>query len=127
VIRYVLGRFGRPTVPVDENVKDRILSRPRAKELADEPLPAPPQEMRERFKPGLSDDEFLLRATMPAEEVDAMLAAGPAHQHYNPDAQPILKLLRELQKRPALSQICIEKPDFRLELRSSHQTGAAHG
>jgi oxaloacetate decarboxylase (Na+ extruding) subunit alpha len=127
VIRYVLGRFGRPTVPVDENVKDRILSRPRAKELAVEPPPASPQELRKRFKPGLSDDEFLLRATMPAEEVDAMLAAGPARQHYNPDAQAILKLLRELQKRPALSQICIEKPDFRLELRSSHQTGAAHG
>jgi oxaloacetate decarboxylase alpha subunit len=126
VIRYVLGKFGRPTVPVDENVKDRILSRPRAKELAAEPPPMPPEEMRKRFTPGISDDEFLLRAAMPAEEVDAMLAAGPARTHYNPDVQPILKLLRELQKRPAAADIVIEKPDFRLELHHSRDRQAAH-
>ena len=102
MIRYVLGKFGRPTTPVDANVKDRILSRPRAKELAAEPPPLPPEELRKRFKPGISDDEFLLRAVMPAEEVDAMLAAGPTRRHYNPDMQPILKLLRELQKHPRL-------------------------
>jgi oxaloacetate decarboxylase alpha subunit len=119
VIRYVLGKFGRPTVPVDANVKDRILSRPRAKELAAEPPPLPPSELRKRFKYGISDDEFLLRAAMPAEEVDAMLAAGPAKRHYNPDVQPIFKLLRELQRRPVAAEIVVEKPGFRLELHSS--------
>jgi oxaloacetate decarboxylase (Na+ extruding) subunit alpha len=127
VIRYVLGKFGRPTAPVDANVKDCILSRPRAKELAAEPPPLPPEELRKRFKPGISDDEFLLRAAMPAEEVDAMLAAGPARHHYNPDMQPILKLLRELQKRPAAAEIIIEKPDFRLELHSSREREAVNG
>jgi len=119
VIRYVLGKFGRPTVPVDANVKDRILARPRAKELAAEQPPLPPEELRKRFKPGISDDEFLLRAAMPAEEVDAMLAAGPANRHYNPDVQALFKLLRELQRRPATAEIVVEKPGFRLELRSS--------
>jgi oxaloacetate decarboxylase (Na+ extruding) subunit alpha len=126
VIRYVLGKFGRPTGPVDENVKDRILARPRAKELAAEPPPMPPEEMRKRFTPGIPDEEFLLRAAMPAGEVDAMLAAGPAGTHYNPDAQPILKLLRELQKRPAAADIVIEKPDFRLELHHSRDRETAH-
>jgi oxaloacetate decarboxylase alpha subunit len=126
VIRYMLGKFGRPTVPVDANVKDRILSRPRAKELAAEPPPMPPGELRKRFAPGISDDEFLLRAAMPSEEVDAMLAAGPTRRHYNPDMQPILKLLRELQKRAAATDIVIEKPDFRFELRTSHNSGATH-
>jgi oxaloacetate decarboxylase alpha subunit len=125
VIRYVLGKFGRPTVPVDANVKDRILERPRAKELAAEPPPLPPEELRKRFAPGISDDEFLLRAAMPAEEVDAMLAAGPARRHYNPDMQPVFKLLRGLQSRPAASHIVIEKRDFRLELRSSPEREAA--
>ncbi|MGB2669654.1 MAG: hypothetical protein WA621_20335 [Candidatus Acidiferrum sp.] len=119
VIRYVLGKFGRPTVPVDANVKDRILSRPRAAELAAEPPPLPPEELRKRFKAGISDEEFLLRATMPAEEVDQMLAAGPARRHYNPDLQPVFKLLGELQKRPAASDIVIEKPGFRLALHSA--------
>jgi oxaloacetate decarboxylase alpha subunit len=126
VVRYVLGKFGRPSVPVDANVKDRILSRPRAKELAAEPPPLPPEELRKRFKAGISDEEFLLRASMPAEEVDAMLAAGPARRHYNPDMQPIYKLLRELRKRPAASDIVFEKPDFRLELHSRRNREATH-
>jgi oxaloacetate decarboxylase (Na+ extruding) subunit alpha len=127
VIRYVLGKFGRPTVPVDANVKDRILSGPRAKELAAEPPPLPPGELRKQFKPGISDDEFLLRAAMPPEEVDAMLAAGPARRHYNPDMQPIFKLLRELRTRPSAADITIEKPDFRLELHSSRDREVAVG
>jgi oxaloacetate decarboxylase alpha subunit len=125
VIRYVLGKFGRPTMPVDANVKDRILSRRRARELAAEPPPLPPHELRKKFNLGIPEDEFLLRAVMPAEEVDAMLAAGPARQHYNPDMQPILKLLRELQKRPEASDIAIEKPDFRLALHSSRDQAVA--
>ena len=119
VIRYVLGGFGRPTKPVDPDVKDRILSRPRAKEIMAEP-PAPTlAELRKRFPVGISDEEFLLRATMPAEEVNAMVAAGPAKRHYNPDIQPMLRLLRGLQSSPPTSDIVIEKPDFRLELSSN--------
>ncbi len=119
VIRYVLGGFGRPTKPVDPDVKDRILSRPRAKEIMAEPTAPTLSELRKRFPSGISDEEFLLRATMPAEEVNAMVAAGPAKRHYNPDIQPMLKLLRGLQQSSAISDIVIEKPDFRLELRSN--------
>ena len=36
VIRYVLGSFGKPTAPVEPWVLDRILDRPRARELAAE-------------------------------------------------------------------------------------------
>jgi oxaloacetate decarboxylase (Na+ extruding) subunit alpha len=117
-IRYVLGRFGRPTAPVDPDVADRILSRPRARELMAEPPPAPPSELRKRFPPGLSDEEFLLRATMPAGEVDAMLAAGPARRHYNPDLKPVLDLLAGLAQRPGASSLIVEKPGFRLALKA---------
>jgi oxaloacetate decarboxylase (Na+ extruding) subunit alpha len=115
-IRYVLGRFGRPTAPVDADVADRILSRPRARELAAEPPPPAPAELRKRFPAGISDEEFLLRATMPAGEVDAMLAAGPARRHYNPDLKPVLDLLAGLGQRPGVSGLVIDKPGFRLEL-----------
>jgi len=124
VIRYVLGSFGRPTAPVDPDVKQRILSRPRAKELAAEPPPLAPAELRKRFPAGTSDEELLLRATMPGEQVDAMLAAGPAKHRYNADVQPILKLLRELRERPSMATVAIDKPDFRLELR---RTGSVSG
>lgn len=115
-IRYVLGRFGRPTAPVDPDVADRILSRPRARELMAEPPPPAPAELRKRFPAGISDEEFLLRATMPAGEVDAMLAAGPARRHYNPDLKALLDLLSGLGKRPGVSGVVIDKPGFRLEL-----------
>ena len=123
VIRYVLGRFGRPTAPVDPDVADRILSRPRARELMAEPPPSPPSELRKRFRPGISDEEFLLRATMPAGEVDAMLAAGPARRHYNPDLKPVLDLLAGLGQRPGVSGVVVDKPGFRLELRAGGGKG----
>jgi len=116
-IRYVLGRFGRPTTPVDPDVADRILSRPRARELMAEPPPASPAELRRRLPARISDEEFLLRATMPAGEVDAMLAAGPARRHYNPDLKPVLDLLAGLRQRTGMSALVIDKPGFRLELR----------
>ncbi len=122
-IRYVLGRFGRPTAPVDPDVADRILSRPRARELMSEPPPASPAELRRRFPPGISDEEFLLRATMPAGEVDAMLAAGPARRHYNPDLKPVLDLLAGLAARPGLSDVVVDKPGFRLELHAGDGKG----
>ncbi len=116
VIRYVLGRFGRPARPVDPEVMDRILSRPRAREIAAEPPPPPLAELRRRFSPNLSDEEFLLRATLPGDQVDAMVAAGPARRRYNPDAAPILKLLRACAARPDAPEIAVDKPGFRLEL-----------
>jgi oxaloacetate decarboxylase alpha subunit len=123
VIRYVLGRFGRPTAPVDPDVADRILSRPRARELVAEPPPAGVAELRKRFPAGISDEEFLLRATMPAGEVDAMLAAGPARRHYNPDLKAVLDLLAGLAQRRGVSGLVIDKPGFRLELSAGQRNG----
>jgi len=117
VIRYVLGSFGRPTAPVDADVRDRILSRPRARELLAEPPPLSPAELRSRLPRDISDEELILRATMPVDQVEAMLAAGPAERHYNPDVKGVLTLLGGLAARPPVSGIVIEKPGFRLELR----------
>ena len=116
-INYVLGKFGRPTAPVDPDVQDRILSRPRARQLMAAPPPASPAELRKKLPSGISDEEFLLRATMPADEVDAMLAAGPAKRHYNPDLTALLTLLDGLRTRPLVTGVLIDKPGFRLELR----------
>ena len=117
VIRYVLGSFGKPTAPVEPWVLDRILDRPRARELADEPPPLSVAELRQRLPRGVSDEELLLRFGMQAEEVDAMLAARPAARHYHPEVQPVLRLLRELGSRPPVGRLVVEKPGFRLELR----------
>jgi oxaloacetate decarboxylase (Na+ extruding) subunit alpha len=120
VIRYVLGRFGRPTGPVDPAVKDRILSLPRARQLAAEPPPPGLAALRARF-PGVADEEMLLRAVMPASEVDAMIAAGPvppARRHYNPDLQGVLRLLAGLRHASGVRDLSVSKPGFRLELHA---------
>jgi oxaloacetate decarboxylase alpha subunit len=116
-IRYALGRFGKPNVPIDPNVMDRINSLPRTRELLAEPPMAPLEELRRRIGAKLSDEEFLLRATMPGGQVDAMLAAGPAARHYDPTSKPVMSLIRQLTARSDLSHVAVEKSGFRLQLR----------
>ena len=116
-IRYAIGRFGKPNVPIDARVMDRIESLPRTKELRAEASMAPLSELRRQVGESLSDEEFLLRATMPAGQVDAMRAAGPAARRYNPVLKPVMSLIRQLAEHRDLSWVCVEKPGFRLELR----------
>jgi oxaloacetate decarboxylase alpha subunit len=117
IIRYALGKFGRPNIPIEANVMDRIMSLPRTKELEREPGMAPLAELRRRIGPNLSDEEFLLRATMPAELVDAMQPEGAAPRRYDPEMSTITALIRELTQRGDLSEIAVDKPGFRLALR----------
>jgi oxaloacetate decarboxylase alpha subunit len=119
-----MGGFGRPTAPIAPDVLDRILDRPRARELANEPPPPSPAELRRRF-PGVSDEELLLRAHMPPEQVDAMVAAGPAPRHFNPKLAPVLSLLGELGSRPSVHDLAIVKPGLRLSVRRSAE-GTPH-
>ncbi|MDR2215992.1 MAG: hypothetical protein LBE59_09155 [Nevskiaceae bacterium] len=116
VIRYALGRFGRPNIPIDAQVMDRIQSLPRTKEILAEPPPPTVAELRRKLGARLSDEELLLRATMPANLVDAMQAAGPAPRHYDAQLRPVMKLLRELSARRDLTALTIEKPGFKLSL-----------
>ena len=116
VTRYVLGRFGAPAMPLDAGVEDRIKSSKRAKELEEEPPMASLSEMRAKVGRHYSDEEFLLRAVMPADQVDAMVAAGPAPQSYDPQTRGVKHLLGELTRRNGLSSVKISKPGFSLEL-----------
>jgi oxaloacetate decarboxylase alpha subunit len=98
---------------------ERIESLPRTQELRAEPGMPSLDELRQRLGTHLSDEEFLLRATMPAGQVDAMRAAGPAARHYNPTLKPVMSLIRQLAERRDLSHVRIEKAGFRLEMRRS--------
>jgi oxaloacetate decarboxylase alpha subunit len=118
IIRYAIGRFGRPNIPIEPNVMDRIMANPRTKELAAEPAMADLPDLRRRIGPNLSDEEFLLRATMPANLVDAMQAKGPAPRVYNPKDRPLMDLLRQLLARTDLTRVSVEKAGFKLELEA---------
>ena len=116
VIRYVLGRFGKPTMALNGELEDRIRSSKRAKELDAEPHMASIDELRSKLGKNLSDEEFLLRAVMPAYQVDAMIAKGPARRTYDPSYKPVKSLIAKLAARKDLHTVKIEKPGFKLEM-----------
>jgi oxaloacetate decarboxylase alpha subunit len=117
-IRYFLGHYGEPAARVAPEVADRVLSLPRVEELRHlEPLQL--EGARARFGRNISDEELLLRLTMPAEQVDAMLAsvAAPAHPAARPARHPVVTLLREVERRPSVTQLRVRKDDDLVEWR----------
>ncbi|HTM95622.1 MAG TPA: biotin carboxyl carrier protein, partial [Croceibacterium sp.] len=116
IIRYALGKFGRPNVPIAGDVMDRIMANPRTRELEAETGMSDLKTLRKRIGESLSDEEFLLRATMPANLVDAMQDKGPAPREYDPEKVPIMNLLRDVLRRTDIDSLSLEKPDFKLEV-----------
>jgi oxaloacetate decarboxylase alpha subunit len=115
VIVYFLGGFGTPPAPPDPQVSDRVLSRPRAEELRGvEPLTL--DGARDRYGARISDEELLLRLTMPAEQVDAMRAAPPgAPVRYG--RSPVGRRLEEVAKRPAITYLRLDTGEDLVEYR----------
>jgi len=119
-IQYALGQWGKeaPTV-MDSNVKEKILSRPRAKDWENWSAPdLSLQEVRKKFAAGVSDEELVLRVVAGDAAVDAMLAAG-APKEYLSATQPLVRLIGELTKRKDCRQVFIEKNGFMLRLERS--------
>jgi oxaloacetate decarboxylase (Na+ extruding) subunit alpha len=110
MVRYFLGHYFQPAAPVDSEIADRVLSSRRVEELRRlEPLSL--EGARERFGTGISEEELLLRLTMPAEQVDAMVAARSQPRPAPPGRDPLVRLLHELGKRESLSYVRVEKGD----------------
>jgi oxaloacetate decarboxylase alpha subunit len=110
-VRYFLGHFGEPPAPVDPDIAERVLSRPQVSNLRDlQPITL--EGARGRFGPRISEEELLLRLTMPEEQVDAMIAARgrPALlAAARPGRAPVVTLLQELSRRPSISQFSMVK------------------
>jgi len=118
VIRYVLGKFGKPTNPIDKSVEAAILDRPHAKAIMSEPDFPSLADLRKKFGATMNDEEFLLRAVMPGDQVDAMLSAGRSRATYKPEVAPLMALLKQLAAQPAARDIVVERPGLRIALHS---------
>jgi biotin carboxyl carrier protein len=69
-IKYALGYYGEPVVPVDQNVMDRIMGLPRTKEFLNwkpERYLKSVEELRQEIGEELSDDDLLLRILIPGK------------------------------------------------------------
>jgi oxaloacetate decarboxylase alpha subunit len=111
-VRFFLGHYGEPPAPVDPDIAERVLARPQATQLRDL-RPISLEGARERFGRRISEEELLLRLTMPEEQVDAMVAArddaAPAAASAprpagDRSAAPVVTLLRELAKRESITE-----------------------
>jgi oxaloacetate decarboxylase alpha subunit len=67
--------------------------------------------VRERFGSRISDEELLLRLTMPGEQVDAMLAARSSPAPAPSTRAPVVRLLDELARRPAITSFSLRAGD----------------
>ena len=118
VKKYALGYYGKPLAPVEPNILDRIVANgsPRIA-LTPQPLAPAVPALRRKY-PNLSDEERLLRHLYAGSQVDDMQAAGPMQTDYHFD-RPLVRLLRELAKRPRAGRVHVEKGDFRLTVGSA--------
>jgi len=99
---------------MDQNLKDKLLASPRAKELKEltvrQQREVTLKELREKLGgPGVSDEEFLLRYIMKGEgEIRAMRAAGPPRQYLGAD-MPLLSLINELGKHKRVGHVQVQR------------------
>lgn len=76
VVLYLMGQFGVPPAPVDEDVRDKVLSSPNGRRFAGWERPQPElEEIRAQYGgPSVSDEELLLRYMVPEADVLAARA-----------------------------------------------------
>jgi pyruvate/oxaloacetate carboxyltransferase len=87
-IKYALGYYGEPVVPVDSNVMEKIMNLPRTKEFLNwkpEGFLKSVDELRNEIDPKLSDDDLLLRILIPGKPVKSN---GAKKQADKPAAKP---------------------------------------
>lgn len=119
---YALGHWGEEEASgIDPDIKDRILNRPRARELAGlRPEEPTLKEMRSRYGAGpqVSDDDFLLRFFSGEGDV-ARLKAAPPRPAEVLASNPVVTLIAELSKRPELTRVHIDQGNLSLRFSGS--------
>jgi len=121
-IEYAMGIWGKEgAVLMNPNAKEKILSRPRAKEIGERPHPSDSiQDLRRKYGgQGVNDEEVLSRFFTSKEDVERMHAAGPPRTYTN-DRNPVLNLVETLSKQTDRHSVFIQNRNFslRMERRS---------
>ena len=118
-IEYAMGIWGKEGAELmDPNVKEKVLNRRRAREIAERPHPTDSlQDLRRKYGgPGVSDEDVLLRFFSSKDDVERMRAAGPART-YTYDRNPILNLVETLSKQTDRNSVFIQNRNFSLRMQ----------
>src|SRR6478672_8679131 len=115
---YALALWGDDEAEsIEPNLRDKLLNRPRAKELSK--LKAPEmtlKQFREKFGgAGVSDDDAILRYFAGAEYVAAMKAAGSPRE-YASGKSPLLMLIEQATQQKHSRQIYVRHGNLTVRL-----------
>lgn len=115
IVLYVLGHFGNPPAPLNQDVLDRIMSSPQAKELLNWEPPQPTlRELRAEYG-GDTDEELLTRYLVSPDAIEATRAAGPFRSDYEfRNDATVRDLLGELKKLERAENVTVKLPDLSL-------------
>lgn len=118
VIQYAAGYYGEPPAPMDGEALDRIMAAPRAKEILAEPPEQPDRaELHRRHGTHGDDDELLLRALVPAADIERMRAAGPVRQDFPTLSTSELDQVARLMQVATLPVVQVRSAQLELSMR----------
>ncbi|PWU55445.1 pyruvate/oxaloacetate carboxyltransferase [Micromonospora globispora] len=118
VIDLLRGDFGPLPGPVDQDLLDRAMATRRGQQpVNDGSEQVTIDDLRGRFGRDLSDEDLLMRAVMPAEQVDAMVAARGRST-----VKTLKSLLTTVQERPNVTSFSISAGDTSFSLQRGKGT-----
>ena len=117
VIQYAAGFYGETAGPIDPNIKDIIMSSPRAKQVVASPPPQPSiEDLRAEYGTD-DDDELILRALVPGEGLEEMRKSGPVRTTYSYLSSPELQEVSRLMKIAQSPLVQVISDDFEMTLK----------
>jgi oxaloacetate decarboxylase alpha subunit len=118
-IEYALGWHGGDEAlrVMDQDVRDRILGRPRAREIAESRKPPPSlAELRKRYGRDVCDEDLILMAIVGDDAVEVVGSANEVRCHVTSD-RPIVQLVRELVQHQGHRFVSIRRDGLSLVMR----------
>ena len=117
VIQYAAGYYGPSPAPFDPEVMDRIMASPRAKDILANPPPQPDIAELKRLHGTNDEDELILRALVPAADLDRMRKAGPPARDFPTLSSPELDRVRKLMSVANTPFVQIRSAELDLTMR----------
>lgn len=117
VVQYAAGFYGETVAPIDQDVLDRIMNSPRAKDVLANPPGQPTLEDMKKQYATDDEDELILRATVPEADIAKMRATGPVKTTYPLLSSPELERVRKLMKLTRTPVIEIKSAEMNMTLR----------
>ncbi len=120
VIQYALGLWGREALEhMDPDVRDRILDRPRAREIAAVEIQQPSlEEVRKAMGGDLTDEELILRAYVDENAVKLFRRLPPPVEEPL-GRSPLVSLIAQLAAQSAQHELSVTTGDMSIRLSRS--------